>query len=68
MESISSIWAKDGTGKTLCVTSMSEKRFKFIAYCLRFDDIRSREMRRISDKLSPIREIFEMFDNACETN
>jgi len=37
-ESTASIWAKDGTGKPICIAAMSQKRFLFLVYCLRFDD------------------------------
>jgi len=37
-ESGASIWAKDGTGKPICITAMSQKMFLFLVYCLRFDD------------------------------
>lgn len=68
MEAISSIWAQDGTGKPLCISAMSQKRFTFISYCLRFDDKLNREERKKNDKLAPIREIFDMFVNACHSN
>ena len=34
-ESTASIWAKDGTGKPICIAAMSQKRFLFLVYCLR---------------------------------
>ena len=68
MEALSSIWAQDETGKSLCISAMSQKRFTFIAYCLRFDDKLSREERKKNDKLAPIREIFDMFIHACHSN
>jgi hypothetical protein len=36
--STASIWAKDGTGKTICIAAIIQKRFLFLVYCLRFDD------------------------------
>ena len=67
-EALSSIWAEDGTGKPLCIAAMSQKRFTFISYCLRFDDGQSREERKKKDKLAPIRQIFDMFVTACHSN
>ena len=67
-EALSSIWAEDGTGKPLCIAAMSQKRFTFISYCLRFDDSQSREERKKNDKLAPIRQIFDMFVTACHSN
>jgi len=32
------IWAKDGIGKPIYKATMSQKRFLFLVYCLRFDD------------------------------
>jgi len=37
-ESTASIWAKDGTGKPICIAATSQKLFWFLLYCLRFDD------------------------------
>lgn len=37
---------------------MSEKRFRFLVRCIRFDDINNRNERR---ELAPIREVFEYF-------
>ena len=60
MGSLSSIWAQDETEKPLCIAAMCRKRFTFISYCLKFDDNLSREERKKTDKLGPIREIFKM--------
>lgn len=48
-----------GNGLESCYLTMSEKRFRFLLRCLRFDDIRDRETRKVIDKLAPVREIFE---------
>ena len=45
MEALSSIWVEDGTGKPMCISAMSQKRFTFISYCLRFDYNVSRQER-----------------------
>lgn len=56
------IWDNSkGSGVEICYLAMSEKRFRFLLRCLRFDDIRNRSERRKIDKMAPIREIFERF-------
>lgn len=47
---------------------MSLFRFKFLLRALRFDDLNSREDRKLLDKLAPIREIFEKFVDNCNKN
>lgn len=39
---------------------MSDKRFKFLLKCFRFDDVRDREARYRTDKIAPIRVLFEL--------
>jgi len=67
-ESNANIWAKDGTGKPICIAAMSQKRFLFLVYCLRFDDSTMRAQRRADYKLAPIRNIYDKFVAACEAN
>ena len=69
-ESTASIWAKDGTGKPICTAAMSQKRFLFLVYCLRFDDSTTRAQRTADDKLAPIRNIrvYDKFVASCEAN
>ncbi|CAH2006447.1 unnamed protein product [Acanthoscelides obtectus] len=56
------IWNNSkGSGIEACYLAMSEKRFRFILRCLRFDDITTRNERREIDKFAPIREVFETF-------
>ena len=47
---------------------MSQKRFLFLVYCLRFHDSTTRAKRRPDDKLAPIRNIYDKFVVACEAN
>ena len=47
---------------------MSKRRFLFLAYRLRFDDSTIRDQRRASDKLAPIRSIYEKLVAACAQN
>src|SRR5215510_11668269 len=67
-ESTASIWAKDGTGKPICIAAISQKRFLFLVYCLRFDSSTTRAQRRTNDMLAPIRNIYDKFIAACEAN
>lgn len=56
------IWDNSkGSGIEACYLAMSEKRFRFLIRCLRFDDVRTRDERRKIDNLAPIRELFETF-------
>ena len=48
-------------GCEIFIAAMSERRFRFLLRVIRFDDKRDREARRETDKLAPIREIFELF-------
>ncbi|KAG0729191.1 PiggyBac transposable element-derived protein 4 [Chionoecetes opilio] len=45
---------------------MSECRFTFLLTCLRFDNMRTRAVRRDTDKLAPIRSVWDMFIGSCE--
>ena len=67
-ESTASVWAKDGTGKPICIAAMIQKRFLFLVYWLRFDDSTTRAQRRADDKLAPIRNIYDKFVVACEAS
>jgi len=67
-ENTSSIRVKDGTGNNIFITVMSQKRFLFLVYFLRFNDSTTRNQRRADDKLAPIRNIYDKFVVACEAN
>jgi len=67
-ESTASIWAKDGTGKPICIAAMSQKCFLFLVYSLRFDDSSTRAQQRADDKLARIRNIYDKFVITCEAN
>jgi hypothetical protein len=66
--STASIWAKDDTGKPICISAMSQKRFLFLVYCLRFDDSTTRAQRRANEKLAHNRNKYDKFVPACEAN
>jgi len=63
-----SIWVKDSTGKPICIAAISQKRFLFLVYCLRFDDSTKRAQRRANENLSLIPNIYDNFVFACEAN
>ena len=67
-QSTASTWSADGTGKPICIAALSQKRFLFLLYCLRFDNSTTRDQRRDIDKLAPIRSVYERFVTACEDN
>ena len=52
----------------ICIAAVCKRRFLFLAYCLRFDNSTTRDQRRASDRLSPIRSIYEKFVAACAEN
>lgn len=60
-KNIHQLWDNSrGNGLESCYLTMSEKRFRFLLRCIRFDDVRDRSTRREIDKLAPIRELFEL--------
>lgn len=64
-QNLDDLWATDGTGVELFRSTMSLARFRFLLRCLRFDDRSTRTERRSYDKLAPIREIFDKFNEVC---
>lgn len=65
-QSLEEVWATDGTGIEKCRLTMSLRRFKFLLRCLRFDDLATRALRRQTDNLAAIRELFEDFVKNCK--
>lgn len=65
-QNISDFWATDGLGIDIFRMTMSEKRFRFIIRCLRFDDRSTRRQRCETDKLAAVREIFSLFIENCK--
>lgn len=47
---------------------MAHRRFVFLLRCLRFDDVNTREERRTIDKLAPIRNVFDRFNQNCKVS
>lgn len=48
--------------------TMPRQRFEFLLTFLRFDDKSTRDQRKLTDKLAPIREIWNIFINNCKSN
>lgn len=63
---LADLWSTDATAPEFFRMVMSKNRCYLLLRALRFDDIRSREERKKQDKLAPIRQIFEMFQDNCE--
>ncbi|XP_064094353.1 piggyBac transposable element-derived protein 4-like [Macrobrachium nipponense] len=61
------LWCSE-VGALFYKAAMSEVRFNFLLYCLRFDDMGTREQRRATDKFAPVREMWDMFMANCEDN
>ena len=59
-ESYSSLWSKEH-GRAPLRAAMSLSRFTLLLKFLRFDDTRTRSVRKQRDKLAPIREIWNSF-------
>lgn len=49
-------------------STTSERRFKFVLNCLKFDDKETRAERRVNNKLAPISNIWEMLLTNCRNN
>ncbi|XP_067135443.1 piggyBac transposable element-derived protein 4-like [Centruroides vittatus] len=62
------MWTMDGTGLEIVRTVMSEKRFKFLLYNLRFDNKNLRKERIKTDKLAAVRDMVDIFVKSCQQN
>lgn len=67
-QSLEELWGEDGFGVDYFRLAMNLKRFKFLIRCTRLDDINTRDMRKIYDKLAAVREVFDLFVNNCQKN
>lgn len=59
------IWDPD-EGNIVCRACLSSKRFLFLLRVIRFDDINTRQERRLTDKLAPVRTILDKFVSNCK--
>ncbi len=65
---VDELWATNGTGIEIFHLIMSRERFRFILRSLRFDDERTRNDRKVLDKLAAVRTVFDMFKTNCVNN
>ncbi|CAB3228076.1 unnamed protein product [Arctia plantaginis] len=65
-QNLNDLWASDGTGIEIFRCTMSKNRFSYLLNNMRFDDAITREDRIKSDRLAPIRDIFETFVQLCQ--
>ena len=65
-QNIYDLWSRDGTGVELFHTVMSVSKFRFLQYHIIFDDKSTRNERPKSDKLAPMREVFQMLIKKCQ--
>lgn len=64
-ESLEQLW-DEKRGRSIFRATMSCTRFKVFLLAARFDDKTSRHTRRETDKLAPIRELFDSFVSKCK--
>lgn len=50
-----------GSDVKSCYLGMSEKRFRFLLRCIRFEDITDQLQRKKLDKMTAIRKVLELF-------
>lgn len=55
-------------GAPLYRAGASETRFNFLLRALRFDDGTTRDERKKTDKIAPIRDMWEHFVTSCKEN
>ena len=66
-ESIKELWTSNTKyRRPIFVATMSRNRFEQLQRFIRFDDFNTRAVRRATDRLAPIRDIMNMFVDACK--
>uniref|UniRef100_A0A1B6KLI6 PiggyBac transposable element-derived protein domain-containing protein n=1 Tax=Graphocephala atropunctata TaxID=36148 RepID=A0A1B6KLI6_9HEMI len=60
------LWKTDGTGVEYFRLTMGLNRFRFLLRSLRFDDLRTRADRKVTDKLAAVRYLLDHFNNNCK--
>lgn len=58
-ENMNSLFSKDEFSRPIFRATISEKRYKVLIACLRFDDAQTREVRKTNNKAAAISDIFE---------
>ena len=61
------LWSEQH-GRPIYKATMSKHRFDFLIRILRFDDKTTRPARLVDDQFSPIRELFNTFNDECSSN
>lgn len=65
--SLEDMWSEK-FGVAIFRYTMTKNRFEFLINCLRFDDKTTRAERKVVDKFTPIRKIWDLFITNCESN
>jgi len=65
-QNVCDLWRTDGLGVDYFHATMNIRRFRIILLCLRFYDVNSRNTRIKTDKLAPVRNIFDGFVDRCQ--
>lgn len=65
---VKELWDTDGSAPECFRATMSKERFLLLLRALRFDDINTRDERKATDNLAPIREVFDDFNSRCKNN
>lgn len=61
-EAVRQLWSKDD-GRPIFNKSMPRDRFQQISRALRFDDAAHRRVNQVTDKLAPIRSLFDIWES-----
>lgn len=68
-ESVHNLWSTDSAfARPVFIATMSRERFKQLLRFLKFDDYETRADRVATDKLSAIRDMYEIFAANCRTS
>uniref|UniRef100_A0A1B6I510 PiggyBac transposable element-derived protein domain-containing protein n=1 Tax=Homalodisca liturata TaxID=320908 RepID=A0A1B6I510_9HEMI len=62
------LYAEDGTRVQFFRNVMSQRRFRFLLTAMRFDYNRTRDVCTNLDKLAAIREVFQQFNEQCNSH
>lgn len=62
---IHDLWKSNGLSPDIFRATMRENRFKLLLRALRFDDGETRLERRKADKMAPIRDLLDDFNDKC---
>lgn len=60
------LWKTDGTGVEFFRLTMGINRFRFIIRYLKFDNYRTRDERKVTDKIAAVRYLVDHFNDNCK--